>query len=279
MPIAPSLIGGGLSGWTFLQVTLDRQVETFADSPDIARDEAHFRAVMGEADGVSLSDFMTDRRVLKTALQAFGLESELDKGAFVRRIIEDGPDDENGFARRLNNSDYLALASVIRPDERGVIRISKTQIEDIITRSRQNAFEQSVGEQDNDLRLALNFSDSISELASESSSDRAFWFRVLGSSPLREVFTTAFLLPDGFSNIDIDKQVETLARRAEQFIEGDLRQTLATESGIEKMTQRFLLQRQLQTGPSAFSSGALALTILGSGLGTSGLTGLVLSNA
>ncbi|MEM7728184.1 MAG: DUF1217 domain-containing protein, partial [Pseudomonadota bacterium] len=178
MPIPASLIGGGLTGWTFLKATQDRQQAAFETSPDIQRQAERMREKLSEP--FTLDDLMGDRQLLRPVLQSFGLETEIDKGAFVRRIIADGPDDPRGFARRLNNPDFIALATAFQADEEGVIRLSGSSVEQMVQDYEEKAFQSNVGEQEPDLRLALNFETEISELAANSASDRSFWFRVIG---------------------------------------------------------------------------------------------------
>lgn len=279
MPIAPSLIGGSLPGWTFLQSTLSRQQETFNSSPDIERNVEALRTKL--ADPFTLDTLMGDRQLLGAVLQSFGLEDEINKGAFLRKIIEDGPEDPNGFARRLNSPEFLALSETFQADSDGLIRLSGTQLETLERNYLRNAFEVSVGEQEPDLRLALNFEDVIQDLAAASPTDRSFWFRVIGNTPVFEVFRSAFILPDGFQNLDVDKQADLLQSRAEQRLGDDPRAKLASGEAVETTIRQFLLQRQLENGPDPFSSATAALTLLnaGSSFGTQSLTSLVLSNA
>jgi len=277
MAIQPSLIGGSLSGYAFLKATQERQQATFESSTDIQRNVDGMREKLSES--FTLDDLMGDRQLLLPVLQSFGLESEVDKGAFVRRIIEQGPDDPQGFARRLNNPDFIALADVFEPDSEGVITLSASTVEGLIDDYQDQAFQTAVGEQEPDLRLALNFEKEVGELASGAASDRSFWFQVIGNAPLMEVFTSAFILPDGFSNLDVDKQADYLQRRAEQRLGDDPRAKLATQEGVDSTIKDYLLQRQIEDGPTALTPGASALSLLGGGLGTQSLFSLILSNS
>lgn len=279
MPIPPSLIGGSLPGWAFLQATQERQQATFESSSDIQRAVDGMREKLSEP--FSLDDLMGDRQLLRPVLQAFGLESEIDKGAFIRRIISDGPDNEEGFARRLNNPDFIDLARTFEADSDGLIRLRSSEIDTLVSDYQDQAFRVAVGEQEPDLRLALNFENEISELAQNSASDLSFWFQVIGNTPLMEVFSAAFILPDGFANLDVDRQAEYLQTRAEQRIGSDPRAILATEEGVQSTIRDFLLQRQLENGPDPLTPGASALTLLNgsSGLGSAGIFSLLISNA
>ncbi|GLQ21426.1 DUF1217 domain-containing protein [Algimonas porphyrae] len=279
MPIPPSLIGGSLPGWAFLQETRERQQATFESSTDIQRNVDGMREKLTQP--FTLDELMGDRQLLRPVLQSFGLQDEIDKGAFIRRIISDGPDDPQGFARRLNNTDFIELSRTFEADPDGLIRLSDTEVDNLIQAYQDEAFEVAVGEQEPTLRLALNFEQEIGDLARDAASDRSFWFKVIGSAPLMEVFQAAFILPDGFANLDVDKQADYLQNRAEQQIGSDPRAILATDEGVQTTVRKFILQTQLQNGPDALTPGASALTLLsaGAGFGSQSLSSLILSNA
>ncbi|WP_298915653.1 DUF1217 domain-containing protein [uncultured Algimonas sp.] len=279
MAIQPSIVGTDLPGYLFLKATQDRQQTAFEKSTEVKRDVETLREKLAQP--FKLDELMGDRSLLRPVLQSFGLEEELDKGAFVRRIIQEGPDDPKGFARRLNNADYLELSQAFKADTEGQIRLSHGQIEDIVENYKERAFQIAVGEQDQDMRLALNFEKEVSDLAADSSSDKAFWFKVIGNAPLMEVFKSALIVPDGLANLDVDKQADYLQERAEKVIGDDPRAVLATKEGVETTIRKFLVQNQIANGPSALTPGASALTLLGAGggLGSQSLFGLLLSNA
>lgn len=277
MPIQPSLIGGSLSGYAFLKATQERQQATFESSTDIQRSVDGMREKLSEP--FTLDDLMGDRQLLLPVMESFGLGSEINKGAFIRRIIEQGPDDPAGFAQRLNNPDFIELASVFEADSDGFIRLSDASVDTLVTNFTNQAFQTAVGEQEPDLRLALNFETEIADLAADSASDRSFWFKVIGNSPLMEVFDAAFILPTGFANLDVDKQADYLQKRAEQKLGDNPRAILASGDATGTVIKDFLLQRQIEQGPSALTPGASALTLLSGGLGTQSLLSLVLSNA
>jgi len=114
----------------------------------------------------SLDDLMGDRRLLKVALGSFGLGDEIDKGAFVRKVLEEGTEDRSAFAVRLNNPDYLDMARVFDFSS-GELALSDTQVSEITKGYQQETFEVALGEVDNSMRLALNFKREIAEIADQ----------------------------------------------------------------------------------------------------------------
>jgi len=100
------------------------------------------------------------------ALGSFGLGDEIDKGAFVRKVLEEGTEDRSAFAVRLNNPDYLDMARVFDFSS-GELALSDTQVSEITKGYQQETFEVALGEVDNSMRLALNFKREIAEIADQ----------------------------------------------------------------------------------------------------------------
>ena len=68
-PIVPL---AGIAGWRFLERTQASQQAAFEKGPELQRDIAYFQEKIGEV--ASAADLVADRRLLKVALGAFGLE-------------------------------------------------------------------------------------------------------------------------------------------------------------------------------------------------------------
>ena len=277
MPITPVIPITGLAGWNFLQSSLTRQTELFNRSPDIQRDVDYFTENIGSVE--TLDDLISDRRLLRVSLGAFGLDEELNKGALVRRVLEEGTEDRTAFAVRLNNTNYLNYANVFTFDDEGNFQPDDGFIDQVVSQYRERQFEIELDEVDPNLRLASNFEREIVNIANTAQTVRAGWFRVLGSTPLREVVEDVFNLPSSFSQLDLDRQVEILETRSLSTFGTDSVEGFQDPDNVDRAIQRFFLQRQIESGPSASTPGATALTLLGGGLGSAGIANLILSNA
>jgi len=275
MPISPVLPTSGLTGWRFLNDSLETQETLFNSSPDISRDVDYFNENIGDIK--TLDDFMGDRRILKVALGAFGLGDEINKGAFVRKVLEEGTEDRSAFAVRLNNSDYLDMARTFDFSS-GELTLSASQRANITKQYQEEAFEVSLGEVDNSMRLALNFQREIAEIADQGLSENAGWFKVMGSVPLRTVFEKAFNMPSGFAQLDIDRQKELLSDKANSLFGEKSVDLFKDPEAIETTIRRFLLQEQVANGPSANTPGSAALSILTGGTSSASILNLLISN-
>lgn len=277
MPFTPVIPATGLAGWNFLKISRESQTEIFNKSPDIARDVEYFKENIGSVE--TLDDFMSDRRLLKVALGAFGLGEEINKGAFVRQVLAEGTADGRAFAVRLNNQDYLDMANVFAVDSEGNLSIDSDTAENIIADYQTGAFEVEVGTVDNTMRLAMNFEREMGELASSGVSENAGWFKVMASVPMRTVIEGAFNLPTEFSQLDLDRQKEILSDKANSLFGGKSVDIFSDPENMEKAIRRYLLTEQINSGPDSSTPGFAALSILGGGIGSAGIANLLLSNA
>lgn len=260
MSFAPVIPLGGIAGLRFLDRTFDRQFELFGKSPELQRDIDHFRSAAPGID--SPEALVQDTRALRVALGAFGLEDELPKRAFIRKVLEEGTLDPRAFANRLADPAWAQFAEAVGFGNLGGRLGLESAREDLIERFRIRQFERATGEQDVNLRLAMNFRREIAAIAASDAVDRAGWFRVLGSQPLRQVVESAFGLPDRFGGLDLDQQRQELERLTRQRY-GEASPAAFRDAGaVDDILRRFLVRAELANGPSLQTPGMAALTIL-----------------
>jgi len=277
MVFSPVIPASGLLGWNFLQTTLTRQEEIHSKTPEIARDVDYFKENIGNIK--TLDDFMGDRRILKVALNAFGLGEEINKGAFVRKVLEEGTEDRSSFANRLANSDYLALAETFNFSD-GDLSLSDSIVDQISANYQRQDFEIEIGEVNDTMRLALNFERKIDDYVGQGSSEAGGWFQIMGSLPMRQVVEKAFNLPSSFSSLDIDRQQEIFSDKMNAKYGDKSIEAFSDPEVVDDLIKNYLLRQEIESGPSALTPGSTALSLLGGGggVGSSGLFNLILSN-
>lgn len=261
MSFQPVLPLTGYTGWGFLKRTMVRQQAVQQALPVQKRDEAYFRDRIGKAD--TAEKLVSDKRLLRIALTAFGLEGDVNSKAFIQKILEGGTLKEGALANKLADKQYQKLAAAFGYGDFSVPRTRiSTFADEILTQFRARSFETAVGEQNNTYRLAMNAEREIPALAARTTSETAKWFTVLGNAPLREVMQTALTLPKSFSSIDIDQQVAVLKKRTEAaFGSSDISQ-FKDPAKLEALVRRFVLQSEMQGRSTANSPAATALTLL-----------------
>ncbi|MEM6410069.1 MAG: DUF1217 domain-containing protein [Pseudomonadota bacterium] len=273
MVFRPAIPFGGIAGYNFLQATLDRQLETFSNSAQIANDRAYLADRFSEP--VGLDDFLSDRRLLRITLTAFGLAGEETKGGLVRRVLESAADPDDNFLQRINNPEYVRFSNFVQV-QNGEISLSPSAVSDIAENFSVQSFQTAVGEVDVDQRLSLNFQSDISEIFTEGATEETLLFRLLGNVPVRELLETALGLPQEVRQLDIEQQADIFAERLQSaFGISDVRD-LSEPKNVDRVIQRFLAIQSINNGPSPFTRGAVALTLL-TGVGSSASENLFLS--
>ncbi len=167
MSFQPLIPLSGIPGWRILERTQPIQQKAFDNDPQIKRDVEYFKTNIGKVK--SAADLVADRRLLNVALGAFGLEGEIDKKAFVRKILEGGTDDLNSLANRLTGSGIKEFAQTFGFGNAAGSQIGKPGFaEKMVANYKTRAFETAVGNSNNDIRLAMNFKREITELSNAS---------------------------------------------------------------------------------------------------------------
>lgn len=256
-PVVPL---SGYTGWRFLQRTLETQQVAFKESVPLTRATENFREKIGSIQ--TAEDLVKDRRLLEVALGAFGLDEDINNKFFIQKILEDGTLADDALANRLADPRYAAFSRTFGFGDFGRPLTSQPSVvNDIIARFESRQFERAVGEQNNDLRLALNLDTAISEVLGNVKTENARWFSLMGNQPLREVFQTAFGLPSQLASIDLDQQLENFQSRAQSIFGTDKVADFADPAMQEKLIRLFLVRSEANTA-SAFGSGNIALSLL-----------------
>lgn len=261
MSFQPVLPLTGYTGWGFLKRTMVRQQAVQQALPAQQRDEAYFRDRIGKAD--TAEKLVSDKRLLRIALTAFGLEGDVNNKAFIQKILEGGTLKDGSLANRLADKQYQKLSSAFGFGDYSVPRTRiSTFPDEILAQFRNRSFETAVGSRNNSYRLALNAEREIPALAARTTSETAKWFTVLGNAPLREVMQTALGLPRSFSSIDVDQQVSVMRAKTEAAFGASSFSQFGDPAKMEALVRRFMLQSETQGSTTGSSPAATALALL-----------------
>ena len=256
-PVVPS---SGLAGWAFLTRTRETQEAAFQSGATLTRDTDYFRERIGEVG--SAEDLVSDRRLLRVALGAFGLEADIDSRFFVRKVLEEGTLADDALANRLSDKRYFAMSEAFGFDLTPPNTALSTFGDDIIAKYRERQFEVAVGNTDPDMRLALSLDREIQTVIGRALSDEAAWFTVMATPPLRAVIERALSIPEAVGALDIDRQLEIFREKATIVLGSSEFAQFGTEEGLEALRRRFLAQSDLTVAPAASARGSVALALL-----------------
>ncbi|WP_296426030.1 DUF1217 domain-containing protein [Yoonia sp.] len=260
MAFQPVLPVTGYVGWRFLERTLEKQQTAFAESQPIARATDYFREKIGNVRTVD--DLVNDRHLLSVALGAFGLDDDINSQFFIRKILADGTTADDALANRLADKRYLDFSRTFGFGGDGAPRTGLVAFPDeIVSRFEARQFERAVGEQNNDLRLALNVASGVSDIVESTSSQNAQWFSMMGNAPLRNVFQTALGLPSGLASIDLDQQLGIFKERSKSIFGTESVGDFTDPDQQEKLVRLFLIRSEA-AAISVSSGASTALTLL-----------------
>lgn len=262
MSFTPVIPLSGYTGWTFLQRTLDSQKATFASGAQMQRDEDYFRQNIGKVE--TAEQLVSDRRLLRVALGAFGLDDDINNKYFIQKVLADGTTAGSALSSKLADKAYARFSAAFGFGDGGTPATQTAGFADqVLTAYKDRQFEIAVGDQDETMRLAMNARRELADLAGSSSSDNTKWFNVMGSTPLREVFETALGLPSSFGALDLDQQLKTLRDKTDAVLgDGEISQ-FSDPDKIESLIRRYLVRAQAESGSySLLTPGAGALQML-----------------
>jgi len=270
-PVVPV---GGFAGWAFLNRTRDAQQQAFENSAVMARDVAHFEENIGDI--TSAEDLIGDRRMLQVALGAFGLDDDINNKYFLQKVLEDGTLDDDALANRLSDKRYLEFAKAFGFGDYDTPRTVLSDFPAEITDAyKTKQFEIAVGNQDENMRLALGLDRALEEITSSDTTDNGRWFLVMGQPPVRAVFEAALGLPSSVGALDLDQQLTSFRDKASaRFGDGEVSQ-FADPEKREELVRLFLLRSDLEGNNQTTSGASAALTLLQNSNGSSGLFNLL----
>ena len=276
MSFQPTIPMAGIAGWRFLERTEASQKASFEKGAALTREVEYFTKNIGKV--TSAAELVADRRLLKVALGAFGLAGEIDKKAFIRKVLDEGSTEGTALAVKLTEPAYKKLAAAFGFGDAGGSQTAVAGFAKTITDAyKTRAFEAAVGGSNENMRLALNFKREIGDLATK---ENASWYSVIGSRSLSPVVEKAFGLPsDSFGKLNVDRQREILREKCSALFGSSDLSVFTDTAKVSKMIDRFLARAQIEEGPTTSAVRSPALTLLQSrgDNGSSGLFNLLLS--
>lgn len=265
MTFQPVVPLGGYSGWRFLSQSLDAQMERYAQTPVLSRDMDYFRENISNVR--TPENLVSDYRLLRVALSAYGLQDDLPNRAFIEKVVSDGVSADDALSNRLADKRYRAFSEAFGFGTPLPPRTQQPGFADrILAKFERQSFELAIGEQDEDMRLALTAERELRDLGEKGYSETTAWLNILGNPPLRQVMETALGLPASIGSLDLDKQVSTFRDAAENVLGISSIDELSDGEAIETVIQSFTIRSQATAGPNPLTPGFTALTLL-QGLG------------
>ncbi|MDM9626610.1 DUF1217 domain-containing protein [Rhizobium sp. S152] len=207
----------------------------------------------GMAEVKSLDDFLDNKDLTNLVLKANGLDPTKYTAETLKKIFTSDPSDPKSYLNTEAESKFQEIVADFNFDTDGDLTRSKIgAIQNVGAEERteksyiQQTLETQQGETNDGVRLALYFSRKAPSVTSI--------YTLLGDQALFQLVQTAYSLPSGFSNMDVDKQADNLKK----FINIE---DLQDPKKVDKLVRRFTALYDVQNS----SSTSAALTILTNG--------------
>lgn len=240
MAIGSTGASGGLSSLNIFlsaKATTEARAERIQQDPRLQQRITDFTERVRDIE--TIEELTTDRRALSFVLDAFGLGTEVNKQALVRRAIEEGPE---GFAFFLNDVRYREMAAFFDAPKNGVSQLkSETGKAALVKRFQTQSGEQAIGQQSDRARQALFFQRIASTIDSP--------LELLGNNLTRDIVVTALNLPPQIALQSVDKQVSLI----EKGIDVD---QLDDPEYLDQFLTRFLINADIVDSGASATGGA-----------------------
>ena len=215
-----------------------RQKTLIINSAQFKKDVLDFKSRVAAIDDAD--ELFKDYRLLKIVLEAYDLDSEIDKAGFIKKILTSDPTDKNALVSRVNDNRYRELALDIGLFS-GVKGLKSTAFANRIeAKLAQTRFEHVVDDESPGVRAALRFRALAPKIKSP--------YDILSDPILRDVVLKATGLP-----LEIVRQpVESQARLLESRIDFD---KLKDANYANRLIKRFLVLTE--AAPVSTGNGSL----------------------
>jgi hypothetical protein len=215
----------------------------FTARRDNAADAEALRA--GAQRMTDVESLLKDRRALRMVLEAFQLESEIDKRALIRRALTEDPAEKTSLVNRFTDRRWREFAAAFaegRPPGQSAEEAAagtgarlRGMLDRIVRDAMVNRYEKAMGESNPGLREALYFrrvADRVTTVP-----------QLMADRALVEVARGALGLPKQFGLLSFEQQRDLLTRRL------DMAQ-LQDPKGVARLVGRYLAQANTAPPPS-----------------------------
>ncbi|MEP3484111.1 MAG: DUF1217 domain-containing protein [Sneathiella sp.] len=213
----------------------DAHMKMFEAQPTTARDIEKFKEEIVNVK--SVDDLMKNRTLLSVTLSAFQLESEIDKTAFVRKMLTEDPTADDSLVNRLVEPRWTKLANALHglnqdPD----FFQNQNNVDALLNGYKTNEFEKFEGQNADGVRESMYFKRIAGGVTEVS--------QILADKSLMEVVRVGLGLPESFQSLEYEQQKARLEK------EIDI-EDFEDPAKIDKMIERYLIFTELNNSDPA----------------------------
>jgi hypothetical protein len=219
------------------------EMAKFAKRPEIAREIQYFRDTIGQMQ--TPDDFLKNRRLLRFALSAYNMESQVDYPGRLRQVVMSDPQDRFSVANRMADDRYRQIAADFAFVTEGMDSFKDPQyIEFLVQGYLTNEYEKDVGKLKPALTDAMYFRRKIGSLSKTS--------QLYGDIQLFDVVKEGLGIP----NSAVLASVERLTERIERGFDISRAQDPAY---VDNFVKRYLAMKDMNAQGGASGSSLIGI--------------------
>ena len=227
---------------TYLSINnnLSRYQSMIANEPAVKTASEYYTANIGKVQ--SISDLVSNYRLLSYALDAYGLGDQVNNTALVTKVLEGGVSSSKSLANTLSNPNWAKFATAFNFVGSGASSISTASAVSATTSNYvEEKLEGDEGQQDPGVQLALYFQRVAPTITNG--------LQIMGDENLLDVVQTIFNLPaeTGATNVQAEaSEITRLMPLSE----------LQDPKELTQLTERFTAEYDADYSAGGIDSGA-----------------------
>ncbi len=235
-------------GYKLIASDLTAALERTAEQPQVERESEYYLAAIKNIK--SVDEFLSNDRVFKYAMKAFGLQEMDYAKAFMRKVLTEGIDRSDTFANKLTDLRYREFAETFNFARYGeTATIFERTRQGTVDKYVRQTLELNAGQSNEGVRLALYFQRKAEGVATP--------FHLMADRALLKVTQIALGIPEATSTMDIDRQADLISKKLDI---ADLKEP----EKLDKFIERFTVMWEMENASSTAASNPIVQLVQGS---------------
>lgn len=225
---------------------MPRTLELTRNQPVVSRQTEYYLENISNVD--TIDEFLDDYQLFSYAMKAHGLEDMIYGKAFMRKVLEEGIDNDESFANSLVDTRYREFAETFNFERHGETATTFTRAQQgTVDKFLRQTVEEDAGAQSEGVRLALYFERKAAEIENV--------YELLADPALLKVTQVVLGFSAATGAIDIEKQADMITERFDI-------EDLQDPDKLDELLTRFTTLWETENG-SGFSIANASAALIG----------------
>ncbi|HWV82658.1 MAG TPA: DUF1217 domain-containing protein [Hyphomicrobiaceae bacterium] len=230
-------------GYKLIASDLTAALKRTSEQPVVQRESEYYLETIKNIK--SIDEFVSNDRVFKYAMKAFGLQDMDYAKAFMRKVLAEGIDDPQSFANKLSDPKYREFAETFNFARYTTgATIFERARQGTVDRYTRQTLEMDAGQSNEGVRLALYFQRKAASAETP--------YHLMADKALLKVTQIALGIPEATATMDIDRQAEMISKKLDI-------EDLKDPEKLDKFIGRFTALWEIENPTAPAASGLTQL--------------------